>query len=61
MDTDTLFLGPPDELWSFFSKFNSSQMSAMSLEHENPNLSWYPRFAKHPYYRELGMFAFGSL
>ncbi|KAJ2953346.1 hypothetical protein O0L34_g936 [Tuta absoluta] len=50
VDTDTLFLGPADELWGYFSKFNSSQLSAMALEHENPNLSWYPRFAKHPFY-----------
>ncbi|KAI5643077.1 glycosyl transferase family 8 domain-containing protein [Phthorimaea operculella] len=55
VDIDTLFLGPADELWGYFSKFNSSQLSAMALEHENPNLSWYPRFAQHPFYGTLGL------
>ncbi|XP_049877470.1 glucoside xylosyltransferase 1-like [Pectinophora gossypiella] len=55
VDTDTLFLGPADELWSYFFKFNSSQISALALEDNNPNLSWYPRFAKHPFYGKLGL------
>lgn len=55
VDTDTIFLGPPEELWGMFSKFNASQMSAMSLEDDNPNVSWYPRFAKHPFYGKYGM------
>ncbi|XP_013184550.2 glucoside xylosyltransferase 1 [Amyelois transitella] len=55
VDTDTLFLGPVDEVWSYFSKFNSSQLTAMTLEHENPNVSWYPRFAKHPFYGKTGL------
>ncbi|CAG9789339.1 unnamed protein product [Diatraea saccharalis] len=55
VDTDTLFLGPVDELWSFFLKFNSSHISAMALEDDNPNVSWYPRFAKHPFYGKYGL------
>ncbi|KAL0819616.1 hypothetical protein ABMA28_007698 [Loxostege sticticalis] len=55
VDTDTLFLGPVDELWNFFSHFNSSQISAMTLEDDNPNISWYPRFAKHPFYGKYGL------
>ncbi|XP_028163603.1 glucoside xylosyltransferase 1 [Ostrinia furnacalis] len=55
VDTDTLFLGPADEIWHFFSQFNSSQISAMTLEDDNPNISWYPRFAKHPFYGKYGL------
>ncbi|KAL4718764.1 hypothetical protein ACJJTC_003361, partial [Scirpophaga incertulas] len=55
VDTDTLFLGPIDELWDKFTKFNSSQISAMALEDDNPNVSWYPRFAKHPFYGKYGL------
>lgn len=53
-DTDTLFLGPVDELWEHFSLFNSSQISGLALEDDNPNVSWYPRFAKHPFYGKFG-------
>ncbi|XP_026760574.1 glucoside xylosyltransferase 1 [Galleria mellonella] len=55
VDTDTLFLGPVNELWSYFSRFNSSQISAVALEDDNPNVSWYPRFAKHPFYGKYGI------
>ncbi|XP_014372030.2 glucoside xylosyltransferase 1 [Papilio machaon] len=55
VDTDTLFLKPVDELWSEFSKFNDSQISAMAAEDDNPNVSWYPRFAKHPFYGKYGL------
>lgn len=54
VDTDTLFLGPADELWDIFSQFNSSHMSALALENDNPNVSWYTRFAKHPFYGKYG-------
>lgn len=55
VDTDTLFLGPVEELWNYFSLFNISQISAMTLEDDNPNVSWYPRFAKHPFYGKYGL------
>lgn len=34
---------------------NSSQLAALSPEHEDPNTGWYNRFAKHPYYGKLGV------
>ncbi|CAK1550519.1 unnamed protein product [Leptosia nina] len=55
VDTDSLFLGPPQHLWDQFSRFNATQISAMSLEDDNPNVSWYPRFAKHPFYGKYGL------
>lgn len=55
MDTDTLFITPVENVWSHFKKFNSSQMAALAPEHEDPNIGWYNRFAKHPYYGKLGM------
>ncbi|XP_032521089.2 glucoside xylosyltransferase 1 [Danaus plexippus] len=55
VDTDTLFLGPADRLWEVFYKMNRTQISAMALEDDNPNISWYPRFAKHPFYGKYGL------
>ncbi|XP_072386802.1 glucoside xylosyltransferase 1-like [Diabrotica undecimpunctata] len=55
MDTDTLFLTPVETVWEHFNKFNSSQMAALAPEHEDPNVGWYNRFAKHPYYGKLGV------
>ncbi|GFG37561.1 hypothetical protein Cfor_09602 [Coptotermes formosanus] len=55
VDTDTLFLGPLEDVWRHFDLMNSSQMAALTLEHEDPNTGWYNRFAKHPYYGRLGV------
>lgn len=54
-DTDTLFLGPVEDLWKYFYKFNETQIAALVLENEDPNVSWYPRFAKHPFYGRVGL------
>ncbi|XP_018333778.1 glucoside xylosyltransferase 1 isoform X2 [Agrilus planipennis] len=53
VDTDTLFLTPPEKIWEHFYKMNSSQMAALAPEHEDPNVGWYNRFARHPYYGKL--------
>ncbi|XP_028033862.1 glucoside xylosyltransferase 1 isoform X1 [Bombyx mandarina] len=55
VDTDTLFLGPIEILWNYFTKFKATEISALALEDENPNVSWYPRFAKHPFYGKCGL------
>ncbi|XP_063989363.1 glucoside xylosyltransferase 1 [Diachasmimorpha longicaudata] len=55
VDTDTLFLAPPEIVWDEFKLMNSSQLAALSPEHEDPNTGWYNRFAKHPYYGKLGV------
>lgn len=55
VDTDTLFLTPVSEIWHFFSKFNSTQIAGLSPEHEDRNVGWYNRFAKHPYYGPMGL------
>ncbi|XP_076236342.1 glucoside xylosyltransferase 1 shams [Calliopsis andreniformis] len=55
VDTDTLFLAPPENIWDEFKKMNSIQLAALSPEHEDPNTGWYNRFAKHPYYGKLGV------
>lgn len=54
VDTDTLFLGPVDELWDQFNNFNESQIAGLAWEDNNSNIAWYPRFAKHPYYGKYG-------
>ena len=55
VDTDTLFLAPPEEVWDKFNEMNSTQLAALSPEHEDTNTGWYNRFAKHPYYGKLGV------
>ncbi|GLH01971.1 Uncharacterized protein GBIM_08026 [Gryllus bimaculatus] len=55
VDTDTLFLGPVENVWRHFEKMNSSQIAALAPEHEDPNTGWYNRFARHPYYGKLGV------
>ncbi|XP_052674405.1 glucoside xylosyltransferase 2-like [Crassostrea angulata] len=55
VDTDVLFLSPLEKIWSHFSRFNSSQVIAMAPDNEVRHTAWYNRFAKHPYYGELGV------
>jgi len=55
VDTDILFLSPISDIWRFFKKFNETQMSALTPEHENENIGWYNRFARHPFYGRLGV------
>nr|CAD7461909.1 unnamed protein product [Timema tahoe] len=55
VDTDTLFLGPLEDVWHHFELMNSSQIAALTPEHEDPNTGWYNRFARHPYYGKLGV------
>ncbi|XP_065163039.1 glucoside xylosyltransferase 2-like [Atheta coriaria] len=55
VDTDTLFLTPVEDVWDHFNQMNSSQMAALAPEHEDPNVAWYNRFARHPYYGPLGV------
>lgn len=55
VDTDTLFLSPVSDIWHFFSEFNSTQIAGLSPEHEDRNVGWYNRFAKHPFYGPMGL------
>lgn len=55
VDTDILFLRPPEDIWAFFAEFNERQLAALAPETESPGGSWYKRFAKHPYYPPYGM------
>lgn len=54
VDTDTIFLNNVEDVWRHFSLMNSTQLAAMVPEHEDLNVGWYNRFAKHPYYGKLG-------
>ncbi|KAG4080157.1 hypothetical protein HA402_008228 [Bradysia odoriphaga] len=55
VDTDTLFLTPVSDIWHFFTEFNSTQIAGLSPEHEDRNVGWYNRFAKHPFYGPMGL------
>ncbi|XP_053675771.1 glucoside xylosyltransferase 1 isoform X2 [Anopheles nili] len=55
VDSDTVFLSPVQEIWAMFQNFNTSQFAGMAPEHEDTNAGWYNRFARHPYYGELGV------
>lgn len=55
LDTDTLFLSSASDIWKLFQTFNESQIVGLSPEHEDKNVGWYNRFARHPFYGELGV------
>ena len=55
LDIDTLFLRPVEELWEHFKSFSAKQVAAMAPEGEVPEIGWYPRFARHPFYGKNGL------
>ncbi|CAF0713883.1 unnamed protein product [Brachionus calyciflorus] len=55
VDTDVLFITGLEQIWSHFENFNSTQLAALAPEHEEANMGWYNRFARHPYYGKLGL------
>ncbi|XP_022086385.1 glucoside xylosyltransferase 2-like [Acanthaster planci] len=55
VDTDILFTKPLEYIWSVFKKFNSTQLAALTPEHEVTSIGWYNRFARHPYYGPTGL------
>ena len=56
VDTDILFLKSIDALHAHFDQFNDTHAAALTPEHETPWSGWYNRFARHPYYGEMGVF-----
>jgi UDP-xylose:glucoside alpha-1,3-xylosyltransferase len=54
MDTDTIFFTSPLNVWEHFNKMDDMQMAAVAPEHEDFSTGWYNRFARHPYYGNLG-------
>jgi len=55
VDSDILFLSSPHVIFEQFHHFNSSQLAAMSPEAETETISWYKRFARHPFYGNGGL------
>lgn len=49
-------MSPVEVVWDHFNLMNSSQIAALAPEHEDPNVGWYNRFARHPYYGKLGIY-----
>ena len=56
VDTDVIFLNELSDIWSHVGQMNATQMAALVPEHEDPNVGWYSRFARHPFYGKLGRF-----
>ena len=54
LDGDVLFLSAPEDVWQMLHVMNTSQLAALSPEHQDYSVGWYNRFAKHPYYGNLG-------
>ena len=50
-----MFLTDLGRIWSHFSQFNSTHLAALTPEHEDANMGWYNRFARHPFYGSLGL------
>jgi UDP-xylose:glucoside alpha-1,3-xylosyltransferase len=55
MDSDTLFLSSPIEIYEQFTHFNSTQLAGLIQESENKNTGWYTRFARHEYPHPYGL------
>ncbi|XP_051547395.1 glucoside xylosyltransferase 1 [Myxocyprinus asiaticus] len=55
VDTDVLFLQPVELIWGMLAHFNSNQLVAVAPEHEEPQIAWYSRFSRHPYYGKTGI------
>ena len=55
LDTDTLVLRPVEDIWKHFKQFDSLQLASMSPEGEESSITWYPRFARHPFAGTNGM------
>lgn len=56
VDTDTLFLRPPEDLWSYFEKFSSKQVAGLVNECEKgQKYCWYKQHATHPYVKPYGV------
>ena len=55
LDTDTLVLRPVEDIWNHFQRFDIAQLASMSPEGEESSITWYPRFARHPFVGENGM------
>ena len=55
VDTDILFTKPLEYIWSFFKKFNATQLAALAPEYEVTSMGWYNRFGRHPYYGTTGL------
>lgn len=55
VDTDVIFLSPISDIWQYFYRFNTTQFAALTAEHEDENIGWYNRFARHPYYGKTGV------
>ncbi|KAL9981145.1 hypothetical protein ACROYT_G009809 [Oculina patagonica] len=55
LDTDVLMLRPVEDLWNHFKHFDDVQLASMAPEGEETALSWYPRFARHPFFGKNGM------
>lgn len=60
MDTDVLFISDVADVWKHFKQFNASHLAALAPEHEDPNMGWYNRFARHPYYNQNGVLGLNS-
>lgn len=56
VDTDTLFLRPPEDLWAFFEKFSSKQVAGLVNEcEEGQKFCWYKQHSNHPYVKPYGV------
>ncbi len=49
VDTDTLFLSPPEDFWNLYSSFNSTQIAAVAVDDIKQ-----AEHIIHPYYEPYG-------
>lgn len=56
VDTDTLFLQPPEDLWQYFAKFNQSHIAGLAREcQKGQQHCWYENNARHRFVEPYGV------
>lgn len=55
VDSDLIFLSPPQDIFQMLRRFNSTQLAGLAPESESKNTGWYTRFARHPFYGPHGV------
>jgi len=55
IDTDVLFLRPPEDLWESFHSFEINQIAGLTYECQTTVGCWYNDNLNHPYFKPFGL------
>lgn len=55
IDTDTIFLDAPENIWNIFAQFDEFQIAGLANECETTKDCWYNKKLQHPYFEPYGL------